>query len=171
MLSYCRHRLPTRLQSAIGFLIDREKFKDDDFSVMSSDELLGTINSILSVLTLALGGIAAISLVVGGIGIMNIMLVSVTERTKEIGLRKAVGASPLDILTQFLIEAIMLSLLGGITGVILGAAGSWLLGKFIQTYVTWWSVVMSLLFMVKKFLIIYRQNIPSKKVMTCGIFL
>ncbi len=126
-----------------NFLMDREKFKTDEFSIVSSDELLGTINSILSVLTLALSGIAAISLVVGGIGIMNIMLVSVTERTKEIGLRKAVGASPVDILIQFLIEAVFLSLLGGITGIILGAIGSWILGRVIQTSVTWWSILMA----------------------------
>lgn len=87
-----------------------------DFSVFTQEDLLGIINNILSLLTNAIVGIGAISLVVGGIGIMNIMLVSVTERTKEIGLRKAVGASNADILGQFLLEALLLSLLGGLIG-------------------------------------------------------
>lgn len=113
---------------------------DDEFSVVNSAELLSTITGILGALTLALGGIAAISLLVGGIGIMNIMLVSVTERTREIGLRKAVGAKPSDILIQFLIEAVVLSLLGGIIGIILGTLGSLAISRFIQTSVTFWSV-------------------------------
>jgi putative ABC transport system permease protein len=91
-------------------------------------------------MTAALGGIAAISLVVGGIGIMNIMLVSVTERTKEIGLRKAVGAKSKDILLQFLVEAVILSLIGGVFGIGLGAAGSFLISQFIRTSISWWSV-------------------------------
>ena len=92
---------------------------------------------------MALGGIAAISLLVGGVGIMNIMLVSVTERTREIGLRKAVGAKPSDILYQFLIEAVVLSLGGGMIGVAIGALGAWGINQFIQTSVSWWSVVLS----------------------------
>lgn len=116
---------------------------EEDFSVMDSKDLLSTVSSILGVLTIALGGIASISLLVGGIGIMNIMLVSVTERTKEIGLRKAVGARESDILMQFIIEAVFLSLTGGLIGIILGASGSFILGKFLQTAVTWWSVALS----------------------------
>lgn len=85
------------------------QLKEDEFSVVDQSSLIQTINQILGVLTAALGGIAAISLVVGGVGIMNIMLVSVTERTREIGLRKAVGAKQSDILIQFLIEAVVLS--------------------------------------------------------------
>lgn len=97
----------------------------------------------MGVLTLALGGIAAISLVVGGVGIMNIMLVSVTERTREIGLRKAVGAKPSDILYQFLIESVVLSLGGGLIGVLIGALGAWGLSHFIQTAVSFWSVALA----------------------------
>ncbi len=120
-----------------------KRLKDDEFSVVDSSNLLQTINQVLSVLTLALGGIAAISLLVGGVGIMNIMLVSVTERTREVGLRKAVGAKPKDILYQFLIEAIVLSLGGGLIGVIIGSLGAWGLSNFIETTVTWWSILLS----------------------------
>ncbi len=91
-----------------------------DFNVLSQADLLSTLNSVTQTLTVFLGAIAGISLLVGGIGIMNIMLVSVTERTKEIGLRKAVGATRNQILTQFLIETMTLSLLGGIVGILLG---------------------------------------------------
>ena len=92
----------------------------EDFNIFSSQDLQQTASSIINILTIFLGGIAAISLLVGGIGIMNIMLVSVTERTREIGLRKAVGARNRDILIQFLIESLVLSLLGGLIGVLLG---------------------------------------------------
>ncbi len=97
---------------------------EDDFSVINQADILDIFGSIIGVLNLFLGGVAAISLLVGGIGIMNIMLVSVTERTREIGLRKAVGAKRRHILTQFLVEAIVLSLLGGILGMLLGFAGA-----------------------------------------------
>jgi putative ABC transport system permease protein len=96
-----------------------------DFSVFTAKDLLSTISSITGILTSLLAGIAAISLVVGGIGIMNIMLVSVTERTREIGLRKAVGAKTSDILWQFMVEAVMLTITGGILGIGLG----WLVGQ------------------------------------------
>jgi putative ABC transport system permease protein len=91
-----------------------------DFNVLSQSDLLSTLNSVTQTLTIFLGAIAGISLLVGGIGIMNIMLVSVTERTKEIGLRKAVGATRNQILTQFLIETVTLSLLGGVVGILFG---------------------------------------------------
>ncbi len=94
--------------------------QDDDFTIFTQDEFLSTFQAITSVLTVFLGGIAAISLLVGGIGIMNIMLVSVTERTREIGLRKALGARKRDILIQFLTEAVVLSLVGGLLGILLG---------------------------------------------------
>ncbi len=119
------------------------RLKDDEFTVMQQTELLNTINQFLGAITVALGGIAAISLLVGGIGIMNIMLVSVTERTREIGLRKAVGARPQDILLQFLIESVILSLFGGTLGILLGMLGSWGLSQFIQTQVTLWSVLLA----------------------------
>jgi len=92
----------------------------DDFNIFNQQEIADTVNTVTSTLTLLLGAIASLSLIVGGIGIMNIMLVSVTERTREIGIRIAVGAQPGDIRIQFLIEAITLSLLGGLVGVLLG---------------------------------------------------
>jgi len=106
-------------------LRDRHNIKlaEDDFSIMSQEMFLDMASTVTGVFTVFLGGVAGISLLVGGIGIMNIMLVSVTERTKEIGLRKAVGAKRKDIMTQFLIESSLLSLLGGAIGIVLG----WLL--------------------------------------------
>jgi putative ABC transport system permease protein len=101
----------------------------DDFSVESQQDILDASTAVTDALTLFLGGIAAIALVVGGIGIMNIMLVSVTERTREIGLRKAVGAQRRDILGQFLTEATALSLMGGIIGTALGWGVSRLVGS------------------------------------------
>jgi putative ABC transport system permease protein len=93
----------------------------DDFTIQSQQDILNTLNQVTAAFTIFLGGIAGISLVVGGIGIMNIMLVSVTERTREIGLRKAVGARKRDILVQFLTEAMVLSLAGGVIGILFGA--------------------------------------------------
>ncbi len=101
----------------------------EDFSVLSQQSLLTTATSITGILTAFLGGIAAISLLVGGIGIMNIMLVSVVERTREIGLRKALGARNRDIMTQFLAESSFLSLLGGVIGILLGWLISLLIGQ------------------------------------------
>jgi len=116
------NRIPAALEEITLILRQRHKiqYEDDDFTVMSQQDILGAFDQITSILTIFLGAIAAISLLVGGIGIMNIMLVSVTERTREIGLRKAVGAKRRDILAQFLIEAIVLSVVGGLVGVLLG---------------------------------------------------
>lgn len=108
----------------------------DEFSVVNQSEILDTITQILDVLTIALGGIAGISLVVGGIGIMNIMLVSVTERTSEIGLRKALGATPNLIMLQFLIEAAVLSLLGGAIGLGIAALGVWAMQPYLPAVIT-----------------------------------
>jgi putative ABC transport system permease protein len=116
---------------------------DDEFSVLDTKSLLGIISSIIGVLTAALGGIAAISLVVGGIGIMNIMLVSVTERTREVGLRKAVGATPTAILIQFLIEAVILSFFGGSIGITLGILGSLAIGRVFTTTIAWWAIALA----------------------------
>ncbi|MBX3037172.1 MAG: ABC transporter permease [Anaerolineales bacterium] len=99
---------------------DLKPSEESDFNVMNQSDTLETLNTVTQTLTIFLGAIAGISLLVGGIGIMNIMLVSVTERTKEIGLRKAVGATKNQILTQFLIETVTLSLLGGLIGILLG---------------------------------------------------
>jgi len=105
---------------------------NNDFSVNSAQQALDTVGSVTGLLTALLSGIAAISLVVGGIGIMNIMLVTVTERTKEIGLLKSIGARDKDILTQFLIEAIVLTLIGGLIGMSLGIGLSFLISGFID---------------------------------------
>lgn len=119
------------------------RLKKDEFSVIEQTQLLSTITQFLGVITAGLGGIAAISLLVGGIGIMNIMLVSVTERTREIGLRKAVGATGRDILVQFLIESVIVSLVGGTIGILLGSLGALALRQFVQTQVTVWSVLLA----------------------------
>ena len=113
-----RHRLQT--------------FQEDDFGIRNLTEVLQSQEASSKVLTLLLAAIASVSLLVGGIGIMNIMLVSVTERTREIGLRMAVGARGRDILVQFLVEAVTLSLLGGILGIVLGLGGSYAIAYFAQ---------------------------------------
>jgi len=105
---------------------------DDDFSILSQTSLLETFDTITATMTAFLGSIAGISLVVGGIGIMNIMLVSVTERTREIGIRKAVGALKRDILVQFLLESVVLSVLGGLLGILLGGLASTVVGNLLD---------------------------------------
>lgn len=107
----------------------------DYFSVSSQDSMLDTMDNINNTLSLLLGGIASISLIVGGIGVMNVMLVSVTERTKEIGIRKALGAKRIDILMQFFIEALVLCILGGLVGIAVGLAGGTILGKMGYTFI------------------------------------
>ncbi|MBI5367881.1 MAG: ABC transporter permease [Planctomycetes bacterium] len=126
-----------------------EEKQPDDFQISTQDQILEFFNKATKITTVVLAGIVGISLLVGGIGIMNIMLVSVTERTREIGVLKALGARPKDILAQFLVEAILLSLFGGILGVILGFAvgfGVSALSPLPRAFVPLWAVVLSLVF-------------------------
>ncbi len=118
----------------------------DDFEIRNTSEISNVFSTITTVMTILLGSIAGVSLIVGGIGIMNIMLVSVTERTREIGIRMAVGARPRDILRQFMIEAIMLSTLGGVLGVILGIGFTYGVTYAINTIFTFtkWPVTISI---------------------------
>ena len=102
--------------------------RDDDFAVRSQEDALNIVTNITSGLTFLLAGIGAVSLIVGGIGIMNIMLVSVSERTEEIGLRKAIGAKQSDVLIQFLFEALILSVIGGLIGTVTGLSGVYIIG-------------------------------------------
>ncbi len=120
---------------------------DDDFTIRSQQELSEMMNSTSDMMTILLACIAGISLLVGGIGIMNIMYVSVTERTREIGLRMSIGARGIDILSQFLIEAIIISVTGGIIGVILGGVASWLVNIIAHwpVYIQVYSVILSFL--------------------------
>ncbi|MHB8845248.1 MAG: ABC transporter permease [Nitrospirota bacterium] len=129
-------------------LIRRHAHKED-FTIQTQGAMLSTMDTILGVLTAVLGGIAGISLLVGGIGIMNIMLVSVRERTREIGIRKAIGARNSDIMAQFLIEAITLSGVGGIIGILLGVGLALLIPLFVTvlpTSVSVWSIAMAFSF-------------------------
>ncbi|MDD4018127.1 MAG: FtsX-like permease family protein, partial [Kiritimatiellae bacterium] len=121
---------------------------DDDFSLIDMTEITNTIGSMTKLMTILLTTVASISLLVGGIGIMNIMLVSVTERTREIGLRMAIGATPSDILLQFITEAIVLSTAGGLLGVMTGTFGARLVGKVQQwpILITESSVLVAFLF-------------------------
>lgn len=106
------------------------KHQEDDFEIKNLAEMQETIKSTTKTMSLLLGAIAGVSLIVGGIGIMNIMLVSVTERTKEIGIRMAIGAKASDIRIQFLIESFLLSMIGGLIGVVIGIVGAWMMHKF-----------------------------------------
>jgi putative ABC transport system permease protein len=139
-------------QEQIGTLLRQRhnipKGDDDDFTVRNLADLTSTFNMITGILTLLLGSIASISLVVGGIGIMNIMLVSVTERTREIGIRMSVGAKPADILLQFLLEAILLSLIGGAVGIMLGIGLTAVIAYFAEwpTPISVFAIIVSSLF-------------------------
>jgi putative ABC transport system permease protein len=125
--------VPAAQEEIRGILRESHKLgdgDDDDFTIRNQDEIAAAASSATQVMTVLLAAIASISLVVGGIGIMNIMLVSVTERTREIGIRMAIGARGSDVLTQFLVESVAISVLGGIIGVVIGLAGSAILGHF-----------------------------------------
>lgn len=136
---------------------------EDDFTIRSQEELSSMMSSTTNMLTILLGCVAGISLIVGGIGIMNIMYVSVTERTQEIGLRMSVGARGIDILNQFLIEAILLSVTGGIIGVLLGIGSSYAVNVLARwpIYIQPWSIIMS--FAVCTFTGVFFGWYPAKK--------
>lgn len=142
---------------------DTSDADENDFNIRSQEELSTMLNSTTNMLTILLGCVAGISLIVGGIGIMNIMYVSVTERTREIGLRMSVGARGVDILNQFLIEAILLSVTGGLIGIILGVAASYAV-KLIANwpiYIELWTILMS--FAVCTFTGVFFGWYPAKK--------
>ncbi len=122
--------------------------EDDDFFVRTQSEVADLANQTQSVMTLLLGSIASVSLIVGGIGIMNIMLVSVTERTREIGVRMAVGATEKDVQNQFLLEAVTLSMAGGLGGIVMGLIGSALISKFLTwpTLISFWAILIAAIF-------------------------
>ena len=136
---------------------------EDDFTIRSQEEMASMMNSTMNLLTILLGSVAGISLLVGGIGIMNIMYVSVTERTKEIGLRMSVGARGIDILNQFLIEAALLSVAGGIIGVLMGIGAAYIIkvAAHMPIYIQMWSIIMS--FGVCTFIGIFFGWYPAKK--------
>lgn len=142
---------------------DTTEADEDDFNIRSQEEISSMMNSTMSTITILLGFVAGISLLVGGIGIMNIMYVSITERTREIGLRMSVGARGIEILNQFLIEAILLSVTGGIIGVILRVSLSLSLNYFfhIATQIEPWSIIMS--FAVCTFTGVFFGWYPAKK--------
>lgn len=136
---------------------------ENDFTISTQLEIRETLNTVINTITVLLSAVAAISLFVGGIGIMNIMLVSVTERTREIGIRMAVGATGIDVQIQLLLEAVVLSLLGGISGILLGLGASLLISKFagFNTIVSVRSIVVS--FIVSTLIGIFFGWYPSRK--------
>ena len=149
-------------QAALAVLADR--YPDEEFSAVTQDQILGTVGRILGLLTTVLAAIAAISLLVGGVGVSNIMLVSVRERTREIGLRKAVGARTRDITLQFLLEAVLLTTIGGVIGIALGVGGSLGLAAAVDqlpAVITWWSPALA--FTVSAAVGIFFGVVPARR--------
>lgn len=140
-----QNSMATAQTDITNLLLERHHISSADFSIMNQTDILSSASSITNTLTVLLGGIASISLIVGGIGIMNMMLTTVTERTREIGLRKAIGAKSKDINAQFLTEAIMLTFVGGIIGIILGGSTAIILNKLavVSTHVSWTPVILA----------------------------
>ncbi|MCW2681235.1 MAG: permease [Frankiales bacterium] len=147
---------------ALAVLADR--YPDEEFSAVTQDQILGTVGRILGLLTSVLAAIAAISLLVGGVGVSNIMLVSVRERTREIGLRKAVGARQRDVTLQFLLEAVLLTTIGGVLGIALGVGGSLGLSALVDqlpAQITWWSPALA--FTVSAAVGIFFGVVPARR--------
>ncbi len=140
-----------------------EPGQDDDFNIRSQTEIIEAVSSVSRTLTMLLGSIAAVSLIVGGIGIMNIMLVSVTERTREIGVRLAIGAREADVLTQFLVEAVVLSLMGGLIGIIVGIGVAYMLDAYfnIQTFIN--NMITGIAFLFSGAVGVFFGYYPAKK--------
>ncbi|MEU4692907.1 ABC transporter permease [Actinoplanes sp. NPDC023714] len=138
-----RERIGELSASVVAVL--QKNHPDTDFSAVTQEQILGVLGDILGVLTGVLAAIAGISLLVGGVGVSNIMLVSVRERTKEIGLRKAVGARPRDISVQFLLEAVLLTTTGGVLGMLLGGSAALLVDRLspVPAALTWWSMALA----------------------------
>ncbi|MGN7762438.1 ABC transporter permease [Paenibacillus sp. 22594] len=152
------------VKSRIGSILDKKFLKaKDSYFVYDSKEIMDTVKKTTNTLSIGLAGIAGISLIVGGIGIMNIMIVSVNERTREIGIRKAIGAKKRDVLLQFMIESIFLSTLGGVMGIGVGLGLTWLVGKFtsLQVGYAWNMVVISFLFSL--FIGVFFGLLPANK--------
>ncbi len=125
-----KEQMPFVQERATALLLERHRVAEPDFSIISQADILGTLSQVTTTFTLFLASIAGISLLVGGIGIMNMMLTAVTERTREIGLRKAIGARRRNITMQFLSESMMLTLIGGIVGILLG----WLIASGVSKF-------------------------------------
>ena len=148
--------------TALAVLEDR--YPDEEFSAVTQDQILGTVGRILGLLTTVLAAIAGISLLVGGVGVSNIMLVSVRERTREIGLRKAVGARTRDVTLQFLLEAVLLTTIGGVIGIVLGIGTSYGLSAAVDqlpAVITWWSPVLA--FTVSAAVGIFFGVVPARR--------
>ena len=137
--------------------------RNQDFTVLNQADAVQTLDQVTGIFTILLGGIAGISLLVGGIGVMNIMLVSVTERTREIGIRKAIGAKKKDILLQFLIESTLLSVLGGIIGIIISLLGAWLLTARFSVTATIAPLSVVAAFMFSVFVGVFFGMLPAYK--------
>ncbi len=149
-------------RETLAVLADR--YPDEEFSAVTQEQILGTVGRILGLLTSVLAAIAAISLLVGGVGVSNIMLVSVRERTREIGLRKAVGARQRDVTLQFLLEAVLLTTIGGVIGIGLGIGGSLGLSAAVDqlpAVITWWSPALA--FTVSAAVGIFFGVVPARR--------
>ena len=156
-----------RVKRSIEALMrERRKLSDadlNDFSVLDTAQIAATLSATTKILTLLLGAVAGVSLLVGGIGIMNIMLVSVTERTREIGIRLAIGAREHEVLGQFLIEAVMLSAFGGVLGMVVAAGASELLGALIQVPVTFDAAINALAFGISALIGVVFGYFPARR--------